>query len=93
LESWLEQSRLWHKLSGKRSRVDAQARPLRSALADFVDGADIRQRDLTLLAAEPGLYRQPFEERQAEAESRRRVAEHELAALENRLVQLRLLDT
>jgi superfamily I DNA/RNA helicase/very-short-patch-repair endonuclease len=93
LESWLERSRLWHKLSGRRSRVDAQAAPLRNVLADVKARVDRRERDLTLLGAEPHLYREPFDERQVEAETRRRRAEHDLAALDNRLAQLRLLSS
>lgn len=92
LEQWLERSRLWHKLAGKRARVAGEARPLRSTLAEVQARLDGRERDLTLLTAEAALYVAPFEEDHARALGRRRAAEQELAALDNRLSQLRLLD-
>lgn len=92
LEQWLERSRLWHKLAGKRARVAGEARPLRSTLAEVQARLDGRERDLTLLTAEAALYLAPFEEDHAKALGRRRAAEQELAALDNRLSQLRLLD-
>jgi hypothetical protein len=91
LEQWLADSRIWHKLNGRRRRATREAEHVHGKRDDAKAEAARLDDDLLRLASSPERYAEPFEEDTAAAQRQVTDLDRRKAIIDDRLSQLGLL--
>ena len=91
LEQWLADSRIWHKLNGRRRRTTREADHVNGGRDAAKVEVERLEDDLLRLTSNPERYAEPFEEDTAAAQRRVTDLDRRKAIIDNRLSQLGLL--